>query len=110
MLANLFWLSDEEWARIEPLLPTDVRGKSRVDDSGELRTLLSDRGTKAVIPNRSNRKKKFRFSKKRYRERHKVENAFCRLKDFRRIATRYDKLEVIFAAAVYLVAAVIWWT
>lgn len=78
-------------------------------DSAELRGQLKDRGTKPVIPNRSNRKRKFRFSKKRYRERHKIENAFCRLKDFRRIATRYDKLAVNFAASVYLVAAIVWW-
>ena len=32
MKSNLFWLSDEQWARIEPHLPTDVRGKPRVDD------------------------------------------------------------------------------
>jgi transposase len=72
--------------------------------------MLNDRGTKAVIPDRSNRKKKLGFSKKRYRERLIVENAFCRLKDFRRIATPYDKLAVMFAASVYLVAAIVWWT
>jgi transposase len=32
MRSNLFWLSDEQWMRIEPYLPTDVRGKERVDD------------------------------------------------------------------------------
>jgi transposase len=32
MRSNLFWLSDEQWLRIEPYLPTDVRGKARVDD------------------------------------------------------------------------------
>jgi transposase len=32
MRRNLFWLSDEQWAQIEPHLPTDVRGKKRVDD------------------------------------------------------------------------------
>ena len=32
MRTNLYWLSDEQWARIQPLLPTDVRGKKRVDD------------------------------------------------------------------------------
>ena len=32
MRSNLFWLSDEQWVRIEPYLPTDVRGKERVDD------------------------------------------------------------------------------
>lgn len=78
-------------------------------DSAALRSRLRERGTKAVIPNRSNRKRKFRFSKRQYRERHKIENAFCRLKDYRRIATRYDKLAVNFAASVYLVAAIVWW-
>ncbi len=79
-------------------------------DSSELRERLKARGTKVTIPNRSNRKKKFRFSKKCYRERHRIENAFCRLKDFRRIATRYDKLAINFAASVYLVATVVWRT
>ena len=64
-------------------------------DSRELRERLKARGTKPTIPNRRNRKTKFRFSKKRYRERHKIENALCRLKDFRRIATRYDKLSAL---------------
>ena len=45
MRANLFWLSDEQWRRIEPHLPTDVRGKERVDDrkviSGILHVLKS---------------------------------------------------------------------
>ena len=79
-------------------------------DSADLRKSLKKRGTQAIIPNKSNRKRKFAFSKKRYRERHRIENAFCRLKDFRRIATRYDKLATNFAASVYLVAAVVWWT
>jgi transposase len=79
-------------------------------DSAELRASLKERGTQAITPNKSNRKRKFKFSKKQYRERHRIENAFCRLKDFRRIATRYDKLAVNFAASVYLLAAVVWWT
>ena len=45
MRRNLFWLSDDQWRRIEPLLPTDVRGKERVDDrrviSGILHVLKS---------------------------------------------------------------------
>jgi putative transposase len=78
-------------------------------DSAELRRWLRGRGTKCVIPNRSNRKQPFRFSKKAYRERHRVENAFCRLKDFRRIATRYDRLARNFLASIYLVATIVWW-
>jgi transposase len=78
-------------------------------DSEELRDELEDRGIKPVIPNRCNRKQPFSFNKKSYRKRHRIENAFCRLKDFRRIATRYDKLARNFLASVCLVAAIVWW-
>jgi transposase len=78
-------------------------------DSAELRDWLDERGTDPVIPNRSNRKQLFPFKKKSYKLRHKIENAICRLKDFRRIATRYDKLARNFLASVCLVAAIVWW-
>ena len=78
-------------------------------DSAGLRAELHRRGTKPVIPNRSNRKQRFRFSKRLYRERHLIENAFSRLKDFRRIATRYDRLARNFLASVCLAAALVWW-
>ena len=61
-------------------------------DSAELRDELDERGTKPVIPNRNNRKQPFRFSKRLYKLRWRIESAFNRLKDFRRIATRYDRL------------------
>ena len=61
-------------------------------DSAPLRHWLDERGTKAVIPNKCNRKQPFTFNRTAYRLRHRIENAFCRLKDFRRIATRYDRL------------------
>ncbi len=78
-------------------------------DSAELRKALKKGGTKPVIPNKRNRKQPFSFSKKAYKDRHLIENAFCHLKDFRRIATRYDRLAVNFAASIYLVGAVVWW-
>ena len=81
----------------------------RAYDSAPLRQWLSDRGTTAVIPNKSNRKLPFSFDKKSYKQRHRIENAFCRLKDFRRIATRYDRLARNFLASICLVAAVVWW-
>ena len=77
--------------------------------TAELRQWLSDRRTKPVIPNRSNRTLPFSFDKKSYKLRHLIENAFCRLKDFRRIATRYDKLARNYLASVCLVAAIVWW-
>jgi transposase len=61
-------------------------------DSGELREQLDERGTKPVIQNRSNRKQPFTFNKRLYKLRWRIETAFNRVKDFRRIATRYDRL------------------
>ena len=61
-------------------------------DSAELREDLHERGTKPVIPNRCNREQPFSFSKRIYKLRWRIESAFNRLKDFRRIATRYDRL------------------
>jgi transposase len=78
-------------------------------DSAELRLWLKDRGTKPVVPNRSNRKQLFSFDRKSYKQRHRIENAFCRLKDYRRIFTRYDRLARNFLASLCLAAAIVWW-
>ena len=78
-------------------------------DSAELREQLRKRGTKPVIPNRSNRKKPFRFNKRLYKLRWRIESAFSRLKDFRRVATRYDKLARNYLASVCLAAVLVWW-
>ena len=78
-------------------------------DSNELRDELDQRGTKPVIPNRTNRKCRFPFSKRLNKLRWRIENAFNRLKDFRRIATRYDKLARNYLASVCLAAALVWW-
>ena len=78
-------------------------------DANAFRKPLRDQGTRPVIPGRSNRKRKIRYDKTRYRDRHLVENAFCRLKDFRRIATRYDKLRRNFLSAVALATMIAFW-
>ena len=78
-------------------------------DADSLRRALRDAGATPVIPGRSNRKRSIRYDKQRYRGRHLIENAFCRLKDFRRIATRYDKLADNFLSAVALATAVAFW-
>ena len=78
-------------------------------DSAELRKQLDQRGTKPVIPNRCNRKQPFSFSKRLYKLRWRIESAFNRLKDFRRVATRYDRLARNYLASVCLVAALLWW-
>ncbi|MEO1474143.1 MAG: IS5 family transposase [Pseudomonadota bacterium] len=78
-------------------------------DANAFRKALREQGTRPVIPGRSNRKRKITYDEARYRDRHLVENAFCRLKDFRRIATRYDKLGQNFLSAVALAALVSFW-
>jgi transposase len=78
-------------------------------DSAEPREDLHERGTKPVIPNRCNRKQPFSFSKRLYKLRWRIESAFNRLKDFRRIATRYDRLARNYLASVCLAAALVWW-
>ena len=73
-----------------------------------MRQQIADDGAVAAIPSRSNAIKKAYCPKPVYRRRHKIENFFCRIKDWRRIATRFDKLARNFLAANHLVAALYW--
>ena len=70
--------------------------------------LLLAAGKTPVIPPKSNRKIHRTFDKEIYEARHLIENFFCKLKQFRAIATRYDKTARNFLAAIHLAAAVIW--
>jgi len=78
-------------------------------DANSLRRLLADQGAKAVIPSTASRSWPIPYSKRAYRQRNLIERMFARLKDFRRIATRYDKLARNFLAGTLLAATVIWW-
>lgn len=70
---------------------------------------IRDEGAKAVIPPRSNRLRKRRWDRQAYKDRNLIERFFCRLKQFRRIATRYDKLaEREYASIVTLGASFVW--
>ena len=69
---------------------------------------LAEAGKTAVIPPRQNRTAQRDFDKDLYQARHLIENFFCKLKQFRAIATRYDKTARNFLAAVHLTAATIW--
>jgi len=77
-------------------------------DANCVRAHIRSQGAIPNIPNRSNRKKKFRWNKAMYRERNHVERFFNKLKQFRRIATRYDKLGATFFAFIKLAAVRIW--
>ncbi|MCW2368387.1 transposase [Sphingobium sp. B11D3D] len=78
-------------------------------DSNAIRDLIERQGAVPNIPSKANRRWKSCFSKTLYKNRNAVERMFCRLKDYRRIATRYDKLATNFLSAIYLAAAVTWW-
>jgi transposase len=65
-------------------------------------------GKTAVIPPKANRKVQREYDKELYKARHLIENFFEKIKQYRAIATRYDKTARNFLAAVYLVAAAIW--
>jgi transposase len=74
-------------------------------DNDALRQELDVRGATAVIPPKSNRARQIACDFAMYRWRHLVENFFCDLKQFRRIATRYDKTDLSFSAMIYLAAS-----
>lgn len=73
-------------------------------DSDGFRLFLRQRGTLPVIPNNPTRKRRHPFNADAYKLRNVIERTFCRLKDWRRIATRYDKLARNFEAAVSIAA------
>ena len=79
-------------------------------DANHLRGALATNGVEAVIPSTRSRKSAIPHDAVAYRERNKIERAFCSIKDWRRIATRYDKLARNFLSAVAIAAAIIWWT
>lgn len=71
-------------------------------------TPLIKAGKTPIIPSKSNRKEPRDHDKELYKARHLIENFFAKLKQYRAIATRYDKTARIFLSAIYLAASVIW--
>ena len=78
-------------------------------DSNAIRQQVRERGSFANIPPKANRRWKNCFSPFLYKDRNAIERMFCRIKDFRRIATRYDRLARNFLAAVCIAAIVSYW-
>jgi transposase len=78
-------------------------------DSNALRALIAQLGAEAVIPPSSDRVRQIPYDRVAYRSRNLVERLWCRLKDWRRVATRYDKLARNFLAAATIAAAIIYW-
>lgn len=78
-------------------------------DAGErVLDILKEAGIEAVIPPKSNRTEQREYDEFLYKERALIENFFAKLKQYRAIATRYDKRAISFLGAIHLAAAVIW--
>jgi len=78
-------------------------------DSDWFRDALSERGITPCIPPKSNRKVQYHYNKVVYKKRHLVENMFAKIKDWRRIHTRYDRCAHTFMSAITIAATVIFW-
>ncbi|WP_317387004.1 IS5 family transposase [Tritonibacter scottomollicae] len=78
-------------------------------DADWFREALEDKGIRACIPGRKQRKTPVKYDKRRYKRRNRTEIMFGRLKDWRRFATRYDRCPKVFLSAIALAATVIFW-
>ncbi len=78
-------------------------------DADWFRKTLKDMGIVACIPSRKGRKTPIPHDTALYKRRHQIENTFARLKDWRRIATRYDRCPKVFLSACALAAIVMFW-
>ena len=96
-------------ALLEQMPATSILHGDKGYDSNAVRQKIEDMGAVPNIPPKSNRRWKNCFSPALYKNRNAIERMFGRIKDFRRIATRYDKLARNFLAAVCLVATVCYW-
>ena len=77
-------------------------------DAAWFRDALKGKGIKVCIPARTSRKTPIRHDKRRYKNRNRIEIMFGRLKDWRRVATRYDRCPIVFLSAVALATVIFW--
>ncbi len=111
MLLSEGQMSDHKGASL--ILPALPPAKTLIADRGydstAFRQALIDKGIQPCIPSSRSRKIPYHYDKALYRQRHKVENLFAKLKDWRRIATRYDRCAHTFFSAICIAAVVIFW-
>jgi len=95
--------------RLLPSMQADVLIADKAFDADK-RVLepLAEVGKSAVIPPKSNRRSPRDYDRELYKARHLIENFFAKLKQFRAIATRYDKTARNFLAGIHLAASAIW--
>ena len=111
MLLSEGQMSDHKGASLvlDALPPAKSPIADRGYDSTPFRRALAAKGIAPCIPSSRSRKIPYPHDKALYPKRHKVENLFAKLKDWRRIATRYDRCAHTFFSAICIAAAVIFW-
>jgi transposase len=111
MLLSEGQMSDYKGAAL--MLGVLPRAKAMLGDRGYdadwFRNALMDRGITPCIPSKINRKIHIPHNRMLYRQRHKIENMFGKLKDWRRIHTRYDRCAHTFFSAICIAAILIFW-
>jgi transposase len=100
--------------RVADVLLSDLPARcivhaDRAYDSNRVRDLIESQQAVPNIPPKANRRWKSCFSRVLYKGRNAIERMFCRLKDCRRIATRYDRRADVFLGSIHLAAAITWW-
>ena len=88
---------------------TEILTVPRGYDADWFREALQAKGIKPCIPGRKSRLQPVKYDKRRYRRRNRIEIMFGRLKDWRRVATRYDRCPQVFFSAIALAATIIFW-
>ena len=96
-------------ALLESLPKAEWLLADRGHDADWFRDALKDKGIKPCIPRRKSRGKPIKHDKRRYKRRNRIEIMFGRLKDWRRVATRYDRCPKVFLSAVALAETVMFW-
>ena len=89
-------------------LPAGIVIADTAYDSDHLRRIIADKGAVPVIPNNPSRARKYPIDKHLYAQRHLIECCFSKLKQFRRVATRYEKTARNYLAVVTLAATILW--
>jgi transposase len=78
-------------------------------DTNAVRALVAERGAEAVIPSTTTRRVPLPYDRVAYRSRNRIERLWCRLKDWRRVATRYDKLAATYLSGALIAAIITYW-
>jgi transposase len=89
-------------------LPANIVMADTAYDADRIRQIIADKGALAVIPSNPSHTRKYPLDKQLYAQRHLIECCFSRLKQFRRVATRFEKTARNYLAVVTLAATILW--